>query len=86
MGTNVTSVLIPDLVRRTGFNNIRLGKIRNNNISIISYYNSNNKEFISLKECSEYFNICPKTIKNNINGKTEKRFIRFRKHLGKKYK
>jgi hypothetical protein len=51
--------------------NIRLGKIRNNNISIIAYYNSNNKEFISLKECSEYFNICPKTIKNNINGKTE---------------
>ena len=26
MGINVTSVLIPELVRRTGFNNIRLGK------------------------------------------------------------
>ena len=52
-------------------NSVRFGKVRNNNISIIAYYNSNNKEFISLKECSEYFNICTKTINNNINGKTE---------------
>lgn len=52
-------------------NSVRFGMVRNNNINIIAYYNNTSKGFISLKECSEYFNTYPKTINNNINGKTE---------------
>jgi hypothetical protein len=53
------------------YSKARLGKIRNNNIKITAYYNNSSKQFISLKECAEYFTTCPKTIKNNIHGKTD---------------
>jgi len=71
-------VILPDnylndsyFINKLKNNKTRLGKIRNNNIKVTAYYNNSSKQFISLKECAEYFTTCPKTIKNNIHGKTD---------------
>ena len=71
-------VILPDnylnnsyFINKIKNNKTRFGKIRNNNIKVTAYYNNSSKQFISLKECAEYFTTCPKTIKNNIHGKTD---------------
>ena len=51
-------------------NSVRLGKTMTNNIKVSACYKDTKKEFLSIKECSKYFNIHNKVIKNSINNIT----------------
>jgi len=42
-----------------------------NNIKVRAVYKDTKKEFISLKGCSNYYNIDCRTINNSINNRTD---------------
>jgi hypothetical protein len=52
-------------------NSVRLGKTMTNNIKVHAIYKDNKKDFISIKECSNYYNISSKAINNSINNITD---------------
>lgn len=78
LNTRTVKVILPqDYLENSYFihklkngNSVRLGKTMTNNIKVSACYKDTKKEFLSIKECSKYFNIDNRVIKNSINNIT----------------
>lgn len=75
---NVKVILPPDYLKDSYFihklrngKSVRLGKTMTNNIKVGAIYKETTKEFISIKDCSNYFNIDSSSIMNSINNITD---------------
>jgi len=52
-------------------NSLRFGKTITNSIKVSASYKDTKKEFVSIKDCSNHFNISSKAINNSINNITD---------------